>query len=501
MKKATLLFVLLSISFIGTCDSSVGDNGANSLPPQGLYDSCVPSDADCQAHLDKMADAGFKLIINYGIFDYDIAGIMGYADHAASVGMKVIWDMSAPDYRNGTFSREYIRERVNAAQAHSATWGYYIADEPDEREHGLVKALSDYIHDLDPAHPRFLVHYYQIDDPVVLLRPQVDSADVIALDVYALASNRPSEDIGVSVRSGEELAEESGKQWAIVLQSFDAAQYPKELPDGYPGWPDRGRMLQERDLALENSHPVFILWYSYFDILRSPDPAGHWADLVAAAFGPRLRTGVLSIATTPPSDPPPSDQDYQKALDRAYHLVYKAGISGDGISLTWSELEPSPGVFNLDETRSMLNYLMNTRDFDSEVLIEPLNTTTRETPSDLAKVPFDSPQIKTRFRALLDALMPLFNGHVKYLSIGNEVDVYLSEPPDEWAAYQSFYEDAVAYVHSAAPWIKVGVTTTFSGANEDSASEVARLTKLNDILILTTIRSKRISSCAAPMHR
>jgi len=39
-------------------------------------------------------------------------------------------------------------------------------------------------------------------------------------------------------------------------------------------------------MLLENSHPVFILWYSYFDILKSSDPAGHWADLVAAAFRP-----------------------------------------------------------------------------------------------------------------------------------------------------------------------------------------------------------------------
>jgi hypothetical protein len=39
-------------------------------------------------------------------------------------------------------------------------------------------------------------------------------------------------------------------------------------------------MLQ---LALANSRPQLVLWYSYFDIARSDNPSGHWADLVAAA--------------------------------------------------------------------------------------------------------------------------------------------------------------------------------------------------------------------------
>lgn len=236
-----------------------------------------------------MAKAGFKLVINYGVFDYDVADIMGYADHAAAVGMKVIWDMSSRPYRDGTFDRDYIRERVEAVKTHPATWGYCIADEPDENKHRQVKSLSDYVHNLDPAHPRFLVHYYQSNDPTVLLRPHVDAADVIALDVYTTAAGDPTpEDVGPVAKAGQELADKTDKKCAIVLQSFDAKPYiddgrlPKE--DCRPGWPSRERMIEERNLALENSHPVFILWYSYFDILKSSDPVGHWADLVAAGF-------------------------------------------------------------------------------------------------------------------------------------------------------------------------------------------------------------------------
>lgn len=290
MKKATLLFVLISISLFGAGGSSRGDDEVKSLPPQGLYDSCEPSTEECRSHLDKIAKAGFKLVINYGVFDYDVADIISYANHAATVGIKVIWDMSSRPYRDGTFDRDYIRERVDAVKTRPATWGYYVADEPGNTtpldtgsEQGAVKVLSDYVHQLDPAHPRFLVHWYE-DDPVGPLRPYVDSADVFAVDVYPLASCSDSRDVEATAKASQELADKTDRQWAIVLQSFDGAQYKKEIPDACPGWPDRERLLKERNLALKNSYPVFILWYSYFDILKSSDSAGHWADLVAAAF-------------------------------------------------------------------------------------------------------------------------------------------------------------------------------------------------------------------------
>lgn len=117
----SMLIVLFGIWFLVGNASIVSEAeslGKKSLPPQGLYDSCAPSDADCLAHLDKMAQAGFKLVVNYGVFDHDIADIMGYADHAAAVGMKVIWDMSSRPYRDGTFDRDYIRERVDAVKTH-----------------------------------------------------------------------------------------------------------------------------------------------------------------------------------------------------------------------------------------------------------------------------------------------------------------------------------------------------------------------------------------------
>ncbi len=64
------------------------------------------------------------------------------------------------------------------------------------------------------------------------------------------------------------------------------------------------------------------------------------------------------------------------------------------------------------------------------------------------------------------------------------MDAYLSAHPDEWKPYQQFYEAALAYVHQTAPWIKVGVTTTFSGT-AFATQQVADLNTKSDVIIMT----------------
>jgi len=134
---------------------------------------------------------------------------------------------------------------------------------------------------------------------------------------------------------------------------------------------------------------------------------------------------VLSISSNPRTGPGTAPQDFLAAID----LAYQAGARGNFVSWTWKALEPSPGRFHLDEVKNGLNYLGNTRGFELLIGIQVLNTTAKETPSDLADIPFDASAMKTRFHALLDALRPYLNRHVKYFSIGNEVDVYLSAHP------------------------------------------------------------------------
>jgi len=189
---------------------------------------------------------------------------------------------------------------------------------------------------------------------------------------------------------------------------------------------------------------------------------------------------VLSISASPRQDPPAQGQDYINAFE----LGYKAGARGEFDSHTWQTLEPSAGRFVLDEIKDTFNFA---RDRGLVVLlgIQVINTSAKETPPDLAGAPFDSPQMKRRFHALIDALRPHVNKQLTYLSIGNEVDEYLGAHAGEWGSYKNFYQDAVAYVHSVLPGVKVGVTTTFEGAKGGQASRVADLNANSDVFIMT----------------
>ncbi len=143
------------------------------LPPQGLYDSCVPSSADCLSHLDALAAKGFRLVLNYGLLYGGKQGLLAYADHAAALKMQVIWPLSyraaKPDNWMVAKYEELASDSgcadnpcmigyvVSLVKDHPATWGYYVADEVKPKEYSNMKPWTDLIKQLDPSHPRLFV--------------------------------------------------------------------------------------------------------------------------------------------------------------------------------------------------------------------------------------------------------------------------------------------------------------------------------------------------------
>jgi len=194
---------------------------------------------------------------------------------------------------------------------------------------------------------------------------------------------------------------------------------------------------------------------------------------------------VLSLTPIPQLSPPPAGpEELREVFLQAVDLAQGAGAGGLYLAWSWGDLEPSPGRFDLDDLTQTVDYLGEKRGLSMLLTLHVINTSAKETPADLRSEPFDSPRMKRRFHALLDALLPHLNRHVLYLSVGNEVDEYLSRSHG-WAAYQDFYEDAVAYVHSRAPGLKVGVTSTFAGAKFKCPREVAALNAASDVFVLT----------------
>ncbi len=197
--------------------------------------------------------------------------------------------------------------------------------------------------------------------------------------------------------------------------------------------------------------------------------------LLVSAPAAGVEEKILSVATNP------IDQDFIAAFD----LSAEAGSRGQIQAWKWSDLEPIPGKYDMVSINDAINTLARQRGFILLVTLMAVNTTKKETPSDLKEVPFNDSRMKARFHDLIDAIAPLMDSRVRYIAIGNEADVYLARNPDQWAAYQEFYEDAAEYVRTKIPGVKVGVCVTYSGADGPQREKVQALTTKSDIWVTT----------------
>lgn len=200
--------------------------------------------------------------------------------------------------------------------------------------------------------------------------------------------------------------------------------------------------------------------------------------------------GISGVALVPTINFDGSDTMFNSMLD----TVTAAGVKGNYTLYTWGGaggLETPALTYNLNGLKygaASLANLGDTRGLNLFISISVLNTTIRNVPTDLAATPFTDPAMKTRFHQLIDTIVPLFNSHIAYLAIGNEVDVYMHVPAvasDTWSTYKNFYDDAVAYVHQKAPGVKVGVIATFDGWNGADQAGIQSLNSSSDVIMLT----------------
>jgi len=188
---------------------------------------------------------------------------------------------------------------------------------------------------------------------------------------------------------------------------------------------------------------------------------------------------VIAIAASPRTIPPPVVQDYLDALT----LMESAGGRGTVANYTWKSLEPQPGVFQLDQLRDDMNFT-ESRGYVNLLVVQTINTVKREVPADLEALSWDDPRMIARFDALLTALAPVVGSRAAYLSLGNEVDVYLAST-GQWQAYTRFLASATARVRQVLPAIQLGVTTTYDGLMAGHGASMAQLNQVMDVTIMT----------------
>jgi hypothetical protein len=303
------LLALLAVILIRACSNQTQVPSTVPLLGQGIYDDCAPGIPSCLDDLKTIADGGFKLVLNYASLRGTPAQLLAYADQAQAVGLKLIWGMhnriiwesdnpasgypALAEACSCSDSVTFARFVVNLVKNDPATWGYYIGDEVTSKDHAQLKAYADVIRRSDPLHPRLIIGSTPNVSASNWVDPNLstfsDSAEVLGQDYYPIdySALPPYTKTGVVAREVQTAVTAYGRDPAMVLQSFSLAQSGDRAtcspyPDCAP-FPTEQQMQQMLTLTLQNSHPRLILWYSFFDILRSDNPVRHWMDLVMAA--------------------------------------------------------------------------------------------------------------------------------------------------------------------------------------------------------------------------
>jgi hypothetical protein len=113
---------------------------------------------------------------------------------------------------------------------------------------------------------------------------------VVGVDYYPIGDDPNAgtvQETGAVAQAVQHVADASHTDAALVLQAFNWNQYPNDYPcRHFPSicnvFPTSAQLQVMLRLALQSSHPRLVLWYSYYDILSSDNPAQHWQDLQQA---------------------------------------------------------------------------------------------------------------------------------------------------------------------------------------------------------------------------
>lgn len=241
-----------------------------------MYENCgLPTDEEeCLQRLDEMHSAGIEVVINYWSWQGTLEQELRYADHAAALGMKLIWPIAwhvddpataypglAQDCQcTGPAVLDYA---VTAFRDHPATWGYYVGEELAPEDQPAMSAASSQVEQLDPNHPRLYVGWGG-SNPSGNLAPFASDADVVAADYYPVGLGRSIGDTSMIAAAVHRVADATDTEPGIVLQAFNWGDEPELAPPGDWRWPTSEEMRRMRDLAYLEGDFGIMLWFDYY---------------------------------------------------------------------------------------------------------------------------------------------------------------------------------------------------------------------------------------------
>ena len=174
-----------------------------------------------------------------------------------------------------------------------------------------------------------------------------------------------------------------------------------------------------------------------------------------------------------------------RGFDESFAEARRIGPQFIELNLEWTRFETNEGTFQDPEEILSAISVFGANNIQVAFSFANINTVQRTEPDYLRSKAFDDPAYIQAFTDWVDYIMnnKADNVLVAYLSLGNEVDVYLNG--DDWAAYRTFVEQSIAHVHREYPGIPVGAkVTVMDGLLGGKQDEVVALLALTDVAML-----------------
>jgi hypothetical protein len=262
--------------------------------PLGMYWGSVN-----EKHLDIYADSPFNCLMPYGRPKGE------QLDWIHDRGLKVI--CSIKDYYAGTKwcpkeiqtiedERPAVEQAVAECKDHPAVLAWYLNDELPRDMMERLNSHQEWLEELDPDHPTWVV-LYQIND----VRCYLSSSDALGTDPYPISTSPASRALDWATRTRN--AGFGRRSVWQVPQVFDWRAYKKSEEDQKKY--RAPTLLEIRSMAWQSiaAGSNGLIFYSWFDLhkMDKVDPfETRWAEVkTMAAEVKKLIPAILSVEETP----------------------------------------------------------------------------------------------------------------------------------------------------------------------------------------------------------
>ena len=196
-----------------------------------------------------------------------------------------------------------------------------------------------------------------------------------------------------------------------------------------------------------------------------------------------LRVPKLGISILPKG---PTSEWTDASFTEAFRKAAQGGFRVAIWRHPWGEIEPTLGTYRWDD----LDYEVAktaAQGMEYALVLEIIHTNALGTyPADIAFTTFDDPAFVQAFRAFIQTLLQRYPGKIRSLWLGNEVNAYLHEHPDQITPFLNLFRQFEAQVKAVDPGILTGIVGAYHLArNDEELAMLQRFAAEGDAIGLT----------------